>query len=91
MSLLIKKILERIKTFEEKTEDTGWQDLTLLTGWQNHSNSQNSAQCEKKNGIVYLHGCVLTNTGTSNGNRNILQLPERIQTIWNKKQFIFYR
>lgn len=49
MSLLIKKILNKIKVFEERTQDSGWQDLTLLTGWQNHSAGQNPAQYEKKN------------------------------------------
>ena len=31
----------------------------------------------RKIGVVYLHGCVLTNTGTtSSSNRNITQLPD---------------
>ena len=73
---LLKSILNKIRKLEEKTEDTGWLDLELLNGWQEHSSgAQNPPQYEKKNGIVYLHGCVLTNTDTASGNRNIAQLP----------------
>ena len=77
MSLLIKKILQKIKDFEERTKDSGWINLELLTGWQEHSSgAQNPPQYEKKNGIVFLHGCAMTSTGTSSSNRNIAQLPE---------------
>ena len=72
---LLKTVLNKLKGLEGKTEDTGWDNLDLLTGWQVHSAGQNPAQYEKKNGVVYLHGCILTNTGTASGNRNIAQLP----------------
>lgn len=77
MSLLIKKILNKIKVFEERTQDSGWQDLTLQTGWQEHSSgAQNPPQYEKKNGMVFLHGCAMTSTGTTSSDRNIAQLPQ---------------
>lgn len=74
MPLLIKNILNKIKTFEEKIKDTGWINLTVLDNWIQYS-GQNSLQYKKKAGIVYLHGIVRTSGGTATGSRNISQLP----------------
>lgn len=75
MSLLIKKILQKIKEFENKTQDSGWQNLTLLNNWQLYTSSQNIAQYRKKDGIVYLHGVIHSTEVTTVQNRNIAQLP----------------
>ena len=57
MSLLIKKILQKLKVLEERTEDTGWRNLTLLNNWTTRSGQNVPSYC-KKNGVVYLHGLV---------------------------------
>ena len=64
-----------MKELNEKLEDSGWQNLTLLDNWIQYS-GQNPPQYRKKNGIVYLHGVVRTSGGTNSENRNIAQLPE---------------
>lgn len=71
MSLLIKKILQKIKEHENKMQDSGWQNLQFMNSWHNDS-SQNSAQYRKVGNIVYLRG-VIYNGG--NTNRNAAQLP----------------
>ena len=87
---LLTTVLNKLKVLEGKTENTGWKDLTLLTGWQNHSAGQNSPAYIKKNGVVYLHGCVLTNTGTaSSSNRNIAQLPSGFRPSGIKNNLYF--
>ena len=72
MSLLIKKILQKIKEHENKMQDSGWQNLQFMNSWHNDS-SQNPAQYRKVGKIVYLRG-VIYNGG--NPNRNVAQLPD---------------
>lgn len=57
MSLLIKKILQKIKELDGKVQDSGWQNLTLINNWTTNS-SQNIPAYKKKNGVVYLRGLV---------------------------------
>lgn len=72
MSLLIKKILQKIKELDKNTQDSGWQNLVFLNSWHN-DNAQNPAQYRKVGKIVYLRGLVY-NGGSSN--RNVAQLPD---------------
>lgn len=74
MSLLIKKILQKIKEFENKMQDSGWQNLQFMNSWHNDS-SQNSAQYRKVGNIVYLRGLVYNG---GNSNTNTAQIPTRI-------------
>lgn len=74
---LSKKNKKKLEEHENKLEDSGWINLELLNGWQEHSSgAQNPPQYEKKNGMVFLHGCAMTSTGTTSSNRNIAQLPQ---------------
>lgn len=57
MSLVIKKILQKIKELDGKVQDSGWQNLTLINNWTTNS-SQNIPAYKKKNGVVYLRGLV---------------------------------
>lgn len=71
MSLVIKKILQKIKEFDEKTQDSGWQNLQFINGWHNGS-GQNPAQYRKIGNQVFLRGLVYNG---GNNNRNTAQLP----------------
>lgn len=72
MSLLIKKILQKIKDFEtkEKIEELNVANL-LENGWEQYY----KCQIFKENDIVHIQLCVRYGTAT-----RILTLPERIQT-----------
>ena len=72
MSLLIKKILQKIKELDKKTQDSGWQNLQFMNSWHNNS-SQNPAQYRKVGKTVYLRGLVYNG---GNPNRNVAQLPD---------------
>lgn len=77
---LSKKNKQKLEEHENKLEDSGWINLELLNGWQEHSSgAQNLPQYEKKNGAVFLHGCAMTSTGTTSSNRNIAQLPQEFR------------
>lgn len=54
---LLKTVLNKLKGLEERTEDTGWRNLTLLNNWTTRSGQNVPSYC-KKNGVVYLHGLV---------------------------------
>ena len=74
MSLVIKKILQKIKELDKKTQDSGWQDLQFINGWHNGS-GQNPAQYRKVGKTVYLRGLVYNG---GNSNTNTAQIPTRI-------------
>ena len=71
MSLVIKKILQKIKELDKKTQDSGWQDLQFINSWHNGS-GQNPAQYRKIGNQVFLRGLVYNG---GNNNRNTAQLP----------------
>lgn len=72
MSLVIKKILQKIKELDKKTQDSGWQDLQFINSWHNGS-GQNPAQYRKIGNQVFLRGLVYNG---GNNNRNTAQLPD---------------
>ena len=76
MSLVIKKILQKIKEFDGKIQETdsGWQNLVFFNSWHNDS-SQNPAQYRKVGKTVYLRGLVYNG---GNSNTNTAQIPTRI-------------
>lgn len=74
MSLLIKKILQKIKEFDEKTQDSGWQNLQFINSWHN-GDGQNPAQYRKIGNQVFLRGLVYNG---GNSNTNTAQIPTRI-------------
>ncbi len=71
MSLLIKKILQKIKEHENKIQDSGWQNLQFINSWHN-GDEQNPAQYRKIGNTVYLQGLIYNG---GNNNRNTAQLP----------------
>ena len=70
--MIVKKVLNKIKVFEERTQDTGWINLTLQNNWTT-SSSQNTPAYRKKNGVVYLRGLIYASADTTN--RNFATLP----------------
>ena len=90
MSLLIKKILNSIKSINEKIKDSGWQTATLTDDFKAYNNdSINMPQYKRTGNQVEIIGSVSpTNTIIgSNTQYTIFTLPERIQT--NKPKLLF--
>lgn len=78
MSLLIKKILNSIKSINEKIKDSGWQNLQLQDGVIAHNKGGSSVpQIKKIGNHVYIRGAVETNWDGTNA-RIVVILPERI-------------
>ena len=68
-------ILKRLLKVEEKTEDTGWIDITLLHGEKQTSTSYYDPKYRKIGNLVVLKGVIFNVTKTV---ENLFQLPERI-------------
>lgn len=66
-----KKILQKLKGLDGKTQDSGWQNIQLVNSWHNNT-GQNPAQYRKVGNIVYLRGLVYNG---GNSSRNVAQLP----------------
>ena len=70
MSLLIKKILQKIKEYESKTKVDGLTVANIL---------QNSWSTNGQNSIFKINNTVFVNLALRNGtDKNILALPERL-------------
>ena len=72
---LIKRIEDLENNKQDKTQDSGWQNLTLINGWAHYS-GQNVPQYRKIGKVVYIHGCIRVLETTDTSNRNIAQLPQ---------------
>ncbi len=72
---LIFDLIKRVLKLENKTEDTGWIDITLLHGEKQTSNSYYDPQYRKIGNLVVLKGVILNVTKTA---ESLFQLPERV-------------
>ncbi len=86
---LSKKTKQKLEEHENKLEDTGWVNLTLLENWQNYTSSQNLPQYCKKNGVVYMHGCIAPKAETTTSNRNVAQLPTECKPSGTRNNLYF--
>lgn len=84
MSLLIKKILNKLKDLDVRTKDTGWQIATLTDDFKCYNDDNSNIPRYRKIGkLVEVNGAVspaITLPGSASG-VTIFRLPERIPTI----------
>lgn len=65
----------RVQVLQNKTEDTGWIDMPLLSGISSPGTAGNRLRYRKKNGIVFVTGTVKVTGKTANNQKKICQLP----------------